>query len=525
MKLHIVQQGDTLYDLSKKYTVPLQKLIDANPQITNPEQLNVGDKVKVPAMSVPVGGGEGVLYKHMVKEGDTLWKLSNAWGIPLQMLISANPQLANPDVLNVGEFVNIPSGGSGGDGLTAPQALSVPGGMKKNTAPISSGGKKNTAPIEAAPLPVLPAPDNFPTPAPLPAPAAENVPTPAPPPVIPPVIEAQPTTPPPIVPQYKIDVKYSEINVPNYIFEFPEQPPAYQPVPEYKQEPINHIPEYKPEPISYIPEYKQEPIKQSPCGCGPSHSENLFHQYPTAAQSAASNHNLYQVSDSFYQPFSAPQPYNPSEQLLTGEYPGLSSAPVYDWPTVQPAMEPCQPMWPYAPMGQPIPYGYHPYSKQPMTNMEYQAHGAWSPIPAQTHQPMYYQPYEVTGLGGYNPALTSMQGQHLGYDYPGEIPNPYGGYEYPAQPSVPQNPLGGFGVPDVGCDNREEDVNPESPENNEAAAKHIKAKREKVTHHTDSKKEGKKARISDTTSSKADREKTRSANKSKEVRQNPWINE
>lgn len=54
MKIHIVKQGDTLYALSQKYGVPLQKIIEANPQISNPEALNVGDKVKIPAAPASV---------------------------------------------------------------------------------------------------------------------------------------------------------------------------------------------------------------------------------------------------------------------------------------------------------------------------------------------------------------------------------------------------------------------------------------------------------------------------------------
>lgn len=54
MKIHIVKQGDTLYALSQKYGVPLQKIIEANPQISNPEVLNVGDKVKIPSAPASV---------------------------------------------------------------------------------------------------------------------------------------------------------------------------------------------------------------------------------------------------------------------------------------------------------------------------------------------------------------------------------------------------------------------------------------------------------------------------------------
>lgn len=108
MKIHIVKQGDSLYALSQKYGVPLQKLIEANPQISNPNVLAIGEKVKIPTAPISVPENNEVYYKHTVKQGDTLWKLSKAWGIPLKEMIEANPQLKNPNVLLIGEVVNIP---------------------------------------------------------------------------------------------------------------------------------------------------------------------------------------------------------------------------------------------------------------------------------------------------------------------------------------------------------------------------------------------------------------------------------
>lgn len=45
----MVKKGDTLYDLAKKYQVDLQKLIELNPQIDDPNQIEVGEKVKIPS--------------------------------------------------------------------------------------------------------------------------------------------------------------------------------------------------------------------------------------------------------------------------------------------------------------------------------------------------------------------------------------------------------------------------------------------------------------------------------------------
>ncbi|WP_366293809.1 LysM domain-containing protein [Paenibacillus sp. AN1007] len=52
MKIHMVKKGDTLYLLSQKYNVALDKLIAANPQIADPDKLDIGMKVKIPTQPV-----------------------------------------------------------------------------------------------------------------------------------------------------------------------------------------------------------------------------------------------------------------------------------------------------------------------------------------------------------------------------------------------------------------------------------------------------------------------------------------
>lgn len=55
MKIHVVKQGDTLYDLAKKYGVDLQNLIDVNPHIKDPDVIHIGDKIKIPSKTQMIG--------------------------------------------------------------------------------------------------------------------------------------------------------------------------------------------------------------------------------------------------------------------------------------------------------------------------------------------------------------------------------------------------------------------------------------------------------------------------------------
>ncbi|SEU17537.1 LysM peptidoglycan-binding domain-containing protein [Paenibacillus sp. NFR01] len=187
MKIHIVKQGDTLYALSQKYGVPLEKVIEANPQIANPDVLAVGDKVKIPAGVVPVPDSSELYYKHTVKQGDTLWKLSKAWGVTLKEMIDANPQLKNPNALMTGEVVNIPKKATSAPVMPDNTMVSPTNNNDTMVSPATNntavspatdktvvggtaytGPKKSTAPI------VSPAAEEKPAPAPAPAPVVEE---------------------------------------------------------------------------------------------------------------------------------------------------------------------------------------------------------------------------------------------------------------------------------------------------------------------------------------------------------------
>lgn len=49
MKIHIVKEGDTLFKLSQQYGVDMEKLTAANPQLQDPNQIDIGMKIKIPS--------------------------------------------------------------------------------------------------------------------------------------------------------------------------------------------------------------------------------------------------------------------------------------------------------------------------------------------------------------------------------------------------------------------------------------------------------------------------------------------
>jgi len=160
VKIHIVKAGETLYTLAKKYGLELAKLLAANPDIPDPNNLAVGQKVKIPLSPKPSVQPVGpVQHVHKVVQGDTLWKLAKQWNVPLADLIKANPHLKNPNVLMTGETVFIPAVPSGGPGTNADGPSGV--GMKADepaqqaSPPVfaETGSQDGTGKNPAVPMP------------------------------------------------------------------------------------------------------------------------------------------------------------------------------------------------------------------------------------------------------------------------------------------------------------------------------------------------------------------------------------
>jgi spore coat assembly protein SafA len=203
---HIVQKGDTLWKISKQHGVPLNELIAANPQIPNPDKIDEGMTVMVPTGGMasapneapvtpypaempaapapePAGTLEGEepeavnnqvpetpqpapapapapaypsvpkwegLWKYVVKNGDSMFKIAKQVGVTFEHLKAANPQVSDADKIYPGQVLNIPSSGmkmKGNPGLSAKEQLTSPIMNKEQlTAPIMQQ-QQPTAPI------------------------------------------------------------------------------------------------------------------------------------------------------------------------------------------------------------------------------------------------------------------------------------------------------------------------------------------------------------------------------------------
>lgn len=104
-----VKKGDTLNSISVKFKVPLKDIIAVNPQIKNPNLINVGQVIKIPTTKVEVKVETKPTYiEYKVKKGDTLGNIAIRNKTTVAKILELNPKITNPNIINVGQIVKIP---------------------------------------------------------------------------------------------------------------------------------------------------------------------------------------------------------------------------------------------------------------------------------------------------------------------------------------------------------------------------------------------------------------------------------
>ena len=97
MQIHVVQRGQSLYGISNAYGIPFEEIAEAN-EIPDPSRLVVGQ-----ALVIPIDGSY-----HLVQPGQSLYSISRMYGLTVNELAAAN-QLPVSSVLQVGQRLRIPA--------------------------------------------------------------------------------------------------------------------------------------------------------------------------------------------------------------------------------------------------------------------------------------------------------------------------------------------------------------------------------------------------------------------------------
>ena len=162
--VYIVQRGDYLAKISKKYNVTLAAIHRLNPQIKADNVVRVGQKIKLPGKidvgeqktpaptpvakktSAPVKAYTGPTKEYVVKGGDTLGGIAHAYGLKVRQLKELNG--LQKDVIRVGQKLKVPTEKQVAPKKEAPKAAAAE--KKSEVKPAEK--KAAEKPAETAPV-------------------------------------------------------------------------------------------------------------------------------------------------------------------------------------------------------------------------------------------------------------------------------------------------------------------------------------------------------------------------------------
>ena len=100
---YVVQPGDTLYGIARKFGVTLDAIVALN-RIVNPWYIRAGQVLLIPTGAPPPPPSTRM---HIVVAGDTVYGIAARYGVTPWSIISLN-NLANPNLIFVGQTLRIP---------------------------------------------------------------------------------------------------------------------------------------------------------------------------------------------------------------------------------------------------------------------------------------------------------------------------------------------------------------------------------------------------------------------------------
>ncbi len=123
--VHILEKGETLYSVARRYKLPYEAIAAAN-GIVDPAKLKAGQKLVIPRL-------------HKVEKGETLYGIARSYAVSVEELRAANKLAANA-VLKEGEVLFVP-GGKGPAAAAATPAAGAGTGAKATATSASTSSK------------------------------------------------------------------------------------------------------------------------------------------------------------------------------------------------------------------------------------------------------------------------------------------------------------------------------------------------------------------------------------------------
>jgi peptidoglycan endopeptidase LytE len=113
--VYVIQEGDSLSSIAKKFNTSLEVLMALNPNI-NPDMIRVGEQVIIPAPNtelptttpVPADLAKGTIIEYRVVTGDSLGAIAERFNSTVDEILKKNPEIKKADDIKAGQVIKVP---------------------------------------------------------------------------------------------------------------------------------------------------------------------------------------------------------------------------------------------------------------------------------------------------------------------------------------------------------------------------------------------------------------------------------
>jgi LysM repeat protein len=106
---YIIARGETLKALATRFNTTIEYLVNLNPDITNANVIYEGQRLIVPTADGNPTPPPVSSHIYTVQRGDTLKKIAIGTNTTVDAILRINPQIANPNLIYVGQIINMPA--------------------------------------------------------------------------------------------------------------------------------------------------------------------------------------------------------------------------------------------------------------------------------------------------------------------------------------------------------------------------------------------------------------------------------
>ena len=138
-KQYTIKSGDSLSVIARDHHTSVSSLLNLNPSIQSEHRIFVGQVIQVPSnnTATPTNTIRPTSTTYTIKNGDSLTVVAKNHGVTYQSLLAANPKITDPNRVFVGQVIQLPSGAQQAAAVSAP----VSTWQEKADAIINSGRK------------------------------------------------------------------------------------------------------------------------------------------------------------------------------------------------------------------------------------------------------------------------------------------------------------------------------------------------------------------------------------------------